>query len=107
MTATFLYSMVGVLLFAMGLYGLIFQWHLLKKILAVNIMCSGVFLVFIAGKHRTAGLVDPVPQALVLTGIVIAVSTTALALALACSIMAARKTPRPSAGSQGEDESAN
>jgi multicomponent Na+:H+ antiporter subunit C len=53
-----------------------------RKVLAANVMVSGIFLVFIALGRRSPPVTDPVPQAMVLTGIVIAVSTTALALAL-------------------------
>ena len=45
-------------------------------------MGSGAFLVFV-GLAQRDGAVDPVPQAMVLTGIVVAVAATALALALA------------------------
>jgi len=52
-------------------------------VLALNVMGAGVFLVLIAVAYRGAGTpADPVPHALVLTGIVVAVSATALALAL-------------------------
>lgn len=89
MQTTLLYAMAGLALFALGLHALIARHNLLKKILAVNIMSSGVFLVFIANNAQNGALIDPVSQALVLTGIVVAVSATALALVLACSIAAA------------------
>ena len=56
---------------------------LLRKLIALNVMGAGVFHVLVAVAYRglDAGP-DPVPQALVLTGIVVAVSATALALAL-------------------------
>lgn len=81
-TAT-LYAVTGVLLFCIGLRGLIAEAHLLRKILAVNIMSSGVFLLLvgIAGRHADLPP-DPVPHAMVLTGIVVAVSATAFALVL-------------------------
>ena len=51
--------------------------------LAINVCGAGVFLVFVALAYRGPGLApDPVPHALVLTGIVVAVSATALAVAL-------------------------
>ena len=54
-----------------------------RRILAINIAGAGLFLQLIAaayqGLFRTP---DPVPHALVLTGIVVAFSATALALAL-------------------------
>ena len=75
------YSMVAIWVFSIGIYGFIVYRHLFKKILAVNIMGSGVFMFFIAIARRSAQI-DPVPQAMVLTGIVISVSATAYALAL-------------------------
>ncbi|MGV1099303.1 cation:proton antiporter subunit C [Thiovibrio sp. JS02] len=91
MHPAFLFSLTGLILFGMGLHALFVAWHPLRKIIAANIMCSGVFLIFIAGNAGRQGGADPLPQALVLTGIVIAVSTTALALALACSILGGRR----------------
>jgi multicomponent Na+:H+ antiporter subunit C len=83
MNSLFLYALVGAGLFALGLYALIAHAHLLRKVLAINIMGSGVFLVLVSLSGRTPGaLPDPVPQAMVITGIVVAVSATALALAL-------------------------
>jgi len=83
MSHVFLYALVGVGLFTLGLYALIVHRHLLRKILAINVMGSGVFLVLVALAARTGGAVpDPVPHAMVITGIVVAISATALALAL-------------------------
>lgn len=83
MSNAFLFALVGVGLFSFGFYALIMYVHLLRKILAVNVMGSGIFLVLVALAKRTDGaLPDPVPHAMVLTGIVVAVSATALALIL-------------------------
>lgn len=87
MTIALLYAAGGLLLFVLGVHGLFVRPHLLRKVLAANIMGSGVFMVFIALAARgPGGRPDPVPQAMVLTGIVVAVSFTALALALAVRI---------------------
>ena len=89
MNTVFLYALVGVGLFTLGLYALIVHTHLLRKILAVNVMGSGVFLVLVALGGRTPGASpDPVPHAMVITGIVVAVSATALALALLLRVRA-------------------
>ena len=81
MNTLFLYAVVGVGLFSTGLYALIVQVHLLRKLLAINIMGSGVFLVLVSLSARTTGTqADPVPHAMVITGIVVAISATALAL---------------------------
>lgn len=69
-------------LFAVGVYGLLQRRHVLRKLLALNIMSSAVFLLLITLGGGAGTLPDPIPQAMVLTGIVIAVSATAFALAL-------------------------
>jgi len=85
-----IYLLAGVALFAIGFYSLLVRAHLLRRIMALNVMGSGVFLVYIALGAQTAGLIpDPVPQAMVLTGIVVSVCATGLALALADRVQAA------------------
>ncbi len=87
MNTVTLYCIVGIFLFAMALYAFIIYDHFLRKILALNIMGSGIFLILVALAHRPPNNPsDPVPHAMVLTGIVVAVSATALALTLACRI---------------------
>ena len=69
----------------LGLYGLITNPQPLRKIIAFNLLGSGVFLLFgVIGRRGAAAGVgnDPVPQALVITGVVVAFSATALAIAL-------------------------
>jgi multicomponent Na+:H+ antiporter subunit C len=76
------YALVGAGLFAIGLLGLLLHRHLLRRVLALNVMGSGVFLIFVALARRAGTLPDPVPHAMVLTGLVVSVSATALALVL-------------------------
>ena len=84
MSATVFYMLGGAALFVLGLYGAVRQEHLVRKLLGINIMGNGVFVVFIATAQRNAAeFPDPVPQAMVLTGIVVAVCATAFGLALA------------------------
>lgn len=79
-----LYGLLGVVLAGLGLRAVLLQPELLRKVLALNVLGAGVFLILIATAYRGPGAAaDPVPHALVLTGIVVAVSATALALALA------------------------
>jgi multicomponent Na+:H+ antiporter subunit C len=85
MSAAILAGLTAAALVGFGLYGLLTDPHPLRKILAFNILGSGVFLMFgiIARKGAAAGFAaDPVPQAMVITGIVVAFSATALAVAL-------------------------
>ena len=81
MTTGLIFAIVGAILFAMGVAGVMLFAHLLRRILAFNLMGSGAFLVFV-GLAQRGGEIDPVPHAMVLTGIVVAVAATALALAL-------------------------
>lgn len=83
MTHYSLYALVGVGLFTLGLFTLVVHAQLLRKILAINVIGSGVFLVLVAlASHGQEATPDPLPHAMVITGIVVAVSATALALAL-------------------------
>ena len=70
-------------LVGIGLHGLIVQPHPLRKLLAFNVAGNGVFLLLgvIARRGAAAGA-DPVPQALVITGLVVAFSATALGVAV-------------------------
>lgn len=76
-----IYGLLASALVALGLYGLITQPALLRKVLAFNILGGGVFLLF-GVVARREDVADPVPQALVITGLVVAFAATALALVL-------------------------
>ena len=83
-TAT-LYGLCGAVLVGLGLFGLIVDPQPLRKILAFNLIGGGIFLLFgvVARRGAAAGFGgDPVPQALVITGLVVAFAATALAVAL-------------------------
>ena len=85
MNSATLFGLCGAALAGIGLFGLITNPHVLRKILSFNLLGTGTFLIFgvIARRGAAAGLGgDPVPQALVITGIVVAFSATALAVAL-------------------------
>lgn len=87
---------VSVVLFGIGFTMLLLHRNLIKKIMGMNIMDTAVYL-FLAAKGYIKGrmvpivtdgileasaYINPVPSGLVLTGIVVSVSTTALMLAL-------------------------
>ncbi|HEV7367913.1 NADH-quinone oxidoreductase subunit K [Arenibaculum sp.] len=78
------FALVGIGLVALGVHGLLARRHLVRQIVAFNVLGSGIFLVFggLARRAPEAGS-DPVPHALAITGIVVALSATALALTLA------------------------
>ncbi|TVQ33411.1 MAG: NADH-quinone oxidoreductase subunit K [Phycisphaeraceae bacterium] len=73
------------LLFCIGLFGLITRGHLMRNVMSLNVMGGGVFLFLVAVARRDAGESgpDPVPHAMTLTGIVVALAASAFALALA------------------------
>ena len=80
-----LFALCAAALVGIGLYGLIVLAHPLRKIIAFNVMGSGVFVLFgaLAKRGAAAGLAaDPVPQALLITAIVVAFAASALAIAL-------------------------
>ena len=88
---------ISMVLFGIGFTNLLLQKNLIKKIIGLNIMDSSVYL-FLALKGYIKGhvapilsdtveastevMVNPIPSGLVLTGIVVSVSVTALMLAL-------------------------
>jgi multicomponent Na+:H+ antiporter subunit C len=77
------YGVAGIVLFALGIAFTFASQQLLRRVLAVNIAGAGLFLVLIAVGYRgITKVADPLPHALVLTGIVVAFSATALAIAL-------------------------
>lgn len=90
------YETVAIILFGIGFTLLLLNRNLIKKIMGLNIMDTAVYL-FLAAKGYIAGRVapiivdgvqkqeayiNPVPSGLVLTGIVVSVSVTALMLSL-------------------------
>lgn len=92
MSAT-LYGLLGAALVGIGLYGLLARAEPLLRVLAFNLLGGGVFLVFGAVARRGAGAglaADPVPQAIILTGIVVAFAATTLAVALVLRLAATK-----------------
>lgn len=87
---------VAMVLFGIGFSNLLLQKNLIKKIIGLNIMDTATYLFlalkgYIAGRKApvvTDGIqsveayVNPIPSGLVLTGIVVSVSVTALMLSL-------------------------
>ena len=86
----------AMILFGIGFANLLFQKNLIKKIIGFNIMDSAIYL-FLAEKGYITGriapiivdgnfspekYINPIPSGLVLTGIVVSVSVTALMLSL-------------------------
>jgi multicomponent Na+:H+ antiporter subunit C len=89
MNSLTLFGLTGAALVGFGLYGFVTHPEPLRKILAFNLLGGGAFLFFgvIAKRGAAAGLgSDPVPQALMITAIVVAFAATAMALALVVRI---------------------
>jgi multicomponent Na+:H+ antiporter subunit C len=85
MSAAGVYGLCAAVLVGLGLFGVIVQPQPLRKLLAFNLIGAGVFILFgaIARRGAAAGFgADPVPQGLIITGIVVAFSASALAVAL-------------------------
>ena len=85
MSVETLFALCACALVGIGLYGLIVQPHPLRKLVAFNIMGTGVFVLFgaLAKRGAAAGVAaDPVPQALLITAIVVAFAATAVTVAL-------------------------
>lgn len=90
-------EVTSIILFAIGFTMLVFSKNIMKKILGLNIMDTGVYL-FLAsmgyiedkltpivpstGDVNALDYINPIPAGLVLTGIVVSVSFSALILAL-------------------------
>ncbi|MGM0432026.1 MAG: sodium:proton antiporter [Spirochaetota bacterium] len=81
------------LLFLVGFWGILAKKNIIKKIFGLSLLNSAAVILFVLegnriGEHTPimeeaiSHIVDPVPQALMLTAIVIGVCVTALALAL-------------------------
>jgi multicomponent Na+:H+ antiporter subunit C len=85
MSAATIFGLCAAVAVGLGLYGLIVHPQPLRKILAFNLLGSGAFLLFgvVARRGAAEGFGgDPIPQALVITGMVVAFAATALAVAL-------------------------
>ncbi len=78
-----IFGLAGAALIGIGLHGFLAHAHLLRRLIAFNVLGSGVFLMFGAAAWRSPVLgADPVPHALIITGIVVKLAGTALAVAL-------------------------
>lgn len=108
MNSAALFGLCSAALVGLGLFGLIVRPEPLRKILAFNLLGSGVFLFFgvVARRGAAAGLgADPIPQALVITGIVVAFSATALAVSLVLRLLKADEaTPSSDATPEAETD---
>jgi len=87
---------VAMILFGIGFCNLLLQKNLIKKIIGLNIMDSAIYLflaekgyiegrvapIIVDGVQTVETYINPIPSGLVLTGIVVSVSVTALMLSI-------------------------
>lgn len=84
---------LAIALFSVGLLGCATQRNILKTILSVNMMGLAAIILFISANYSPGNvppiilsdaetIADPLPQALMITAIVIGIAVTSLALAL-------------------------
>lgn len=93
MTSALGYALLGAAILALSIYPLVLASDLLRRIVAANLFGTGIFVILVALGYREGAAPDPTPHALVLTGIVVAVSATGLALALAARMQGAGARP--------------
>ncbi len=94
---------IGIVVVLVGIYGILTKRNIIKMVMSLYIMNSGVILLFVSMGYVAGGqaaifenakklMVDPLPQAVMLTTLVIGLGITALALALAIKIYDEYKT---------------
>lgn len=87
------YYLVAIILFLIGFHTMLTHSNLIKKVIGMNIMETAIFLFFVSVGYidgRNAPIIDgqaqsfinPLPSALILTGLVVGVSLTAFSLSL-------------------------
>ncbi|MCK5521123.1 MAG: NADH-quinone oxidoreductase subunit K [Candidatus Marinimicrobia bacterium] len=96
----------AILLILIGMYAVLIKKNLIKIVIGLSIIDGGLHLLFIAIGYVNGGtapifskpelkasaMVDPIPQALVLTAIVIGFAVTAVALSLVIRLFDMHKT---------------
>lgn len=89
-------DVVAMILFGIGFSNLLLQKNMIKKIIGLNVMDTAVYLflasmgyiggrtapIVVDGVTESERYINPIPSGLVLTGIVVSVSVTAIMLSL-------------------------
>jgi multicomponent Na+:H+ antiporter subunit C len=96
----YVYFMVVILL-VIGIYGMLGKRNLVKKLIGMNIFQTAIFLFYVEGATKLgatvpvidpqlgtdpAKYINPLPHVLMLTGIVVSISLTGVALAIMINI---------------------
>lgn len=83
MSSGLIFGVAGILVFGIGLFGALCALDSLRRVLALKLCGVGASFVLVVAAWRAPPLAaDPIPHALVITGIVVMVSATAVALTL-------------------------
>ncbi len=88
---------VSILLFFVGLYGVVSRRNIIKSVISIIVMETAIILFFLTihfqegsvppiGENLSGAVADPLPQALMITTIVIGIAITAVALVMANSV---------------------
>lgn len=94
---TFSGEVISILLFFIGLYGILSRRNIIKSVISIIIMETAIILFFLSmhfneasvppiGQSFSTPVADPLPQALMITTIVIGIAITAVALVMANSV---------------------
>lgn len=87
-------EITAIIIFFIGIYGIIARRNIVKTVISFGVMETGVILFFIAGGFGSdkapiladtgdiAAVADPIPQALMITAIVIGIGVSAVALTM-------------------------
>jgi multicomponent Na+:H+ antiporter subunit C len=86
LTQTNLYTLCAILLLSIGLLGFLLNTDFIRKLLGLNVIGIAIFMLLLTVANVDPNAIDPIPQAMVLTGIVVAAAGTALGLNLASKI---------------------
>lgn len=88
-------SLVALVLFIIGLYGLLARRNIIKTVMAFGVIQAALILFFLNTNYGegalppigdTSPMADPFPQALMITAIVIGVAVTAVGLTMFISL---------------------
>lgn len=88
---------VSIILFFIGLYGVVSRRNIIKSVISIIIMETAIILFFLTihfqtdsvppiGENLQGAVADPVPQAMMITAIVIGIAITAVALVMANTV---------------------
>jgi len=87
-------EIAAIIIFFIGIYGVIARRNIVKTVISIGIIESAIILFFVASNEgytkapivkdtlESGNIADPIPQALMITAIVIGVGITAVALTM-------------------------